>query len=554
MEGRIAPSPFDTTATVWNGDIMLGPRNAGVPAGDGHSTGHGLQVRVVDLECPSLISWLDHFGGNPVNLGSRQLKPVRYVSPAVCWFLFVASAFANNPIPTVVGPPVPQAVVPGSGAFTLKVYGANFVSGAVVNWNRSPRSTTFISARELRAQILASDLAAATAGYITVTNPPPGGGVSSSGFGLVEVHTPTATIVAKKPHAYFKGNGAFVLDLTDFNNDGILDFAAEHGREILAMLGNGDGTFRFSSIATYGYFSTAAIASGDFNNDGNDDLVFGANRNEPTRLGVSLGDGTGKFTKGARFGRFDTYVLGIAVGDFNRDGNLDLVSVTSPDILSVFLGQGDGSFKHRADYSELGGYEVVPADFNGDGILDLVMVRGTGDGGLHIRLGKGDGTFSTSRLVDPNAHIGCSFGPALFVSDFNGDGKADLAYCERDYSANKGKIWIALGNGDGTFKKPISLTLQAYSGVFSFAVGDFNSDGNTDLIANYFVSGQFNQTETDLFLGNGDGTFRHKMIVTLPGAPDYNAELGLVPADLDSDGLLDFIFQEPGVVSVFVQK
>jgi hypothetical protein len=131
------------------------------------------------------------------------------------------------------------------------VYGANFVSGAVVNWNRSVRSTAFISARELKAQILASDIAKPAAGYITVTNPPPGGGVSNSSYGLVEVHTPTATIVAKKPHAYFKGNGAFVLKLADFNNDGILDFAAEHGREILAMLGNGDGTFRFGSVATY---------------------------------------------------------------------------------------------------------------------------------------------------------------------------------------------------------------------------------------------------------------------------------------------------------------
>ena len=142
-----------------------------------------------------------------MNPRSYQLKSIQYVASAVCTFLFVASAFANNPIPTVVGPPVPQAVVPGSGEFTLTVYGANFVSGAVVNWNRSPRSTSFISARELKAQILASDVAAATAGYITVTNPPPGGGVSSSSYGLVEVHTPTATIVAERPHQYLKGGG-----------------------------------------------------------------------------------------------------------------------------------------------------------------------------------------------------------------------------------------------------------------------------------------------------------------------------------------------------------
>jgi len=44
----------------------------------------------------------------------------------------------------------------GRGDFTLSVYGANFVDGAVVNWNGSPRSTTFVSDRELRAKILAA--------------------------------------------------------------------------------------------------------------------------------------------------------------------------------------------------------------------------------------------------------------------------------------------------------------------------------------------------------------------------------------------------------------
>ncbi len=329
-------------------------------------------------------------------LRTRYVSAYPLASITVVSFLLAAFAFAANPVPQVVGPPIPQAVVPGNGEFTLTVYGANFVSGAVVNWNRSPRSTTFISARELKATILASDVAKPTVGYITVTNPPPGGGASSSSYGVVEVHTPTATIVAKKPHAYFKGNGAFVLDLTDFNNDGALDFAAEHGSEIVAMLGNSDGTFRFGSVAAHNYFNTAAIASGDFNNDGNEDLVFGANRNEPTRLGVSLGDGTGKFSPRVRFWHFDTYPFAIAVGDFNRDGNLDLVSTTSPFTLSVFLGQGDGSFKHLADYSQFVDtpFEVLPADFNGDGILDLAVLT---QGGPYILLGKGDSTFQKPR-------------------------------------------------------------------------------------------------------------------------------------------------------------
>jgi hypothetical protein len=480
------------------------------------------------------------------------------VAAATVFNLLLAGAAlaANNPVPTVVGPPVPQAVLPGKGQFTLKVYGANFVEGAVVNWNRSPRSTTFVSARELHATILAADVAKPTAGYITVTNPPPGGGVSSSSYAIVEVHKPTTTIVAKRPNVYFRGNGALVVSLADFNNDGILDFAAEHANDILAMLGNGDGSFRFGSVATSNYccsIGAPAFGVGDFNNDGNQDLVFGADRNgPPTQLQVNFGEGNGKFRFGARSSfYFSSWPFAISLGDFNRDGNLDVASVTGPYDFYVFLGQGDGNLKYRGGYRNLGKntpFNIVAADLNGDGILDAVVLAD----GAYILLGNGDGTFQKPRLLVRNLHAGSGFGQSLWVSDFNGDGRADLAYSERDTSS--GKIWIALGNGDGTFKKTFSITLQAYSGVFSFAVGDFNSDGNTDILANYFLANNFNKTETDLFLGNGDGTFQPKKIITLPGNTVYNAEEGIVPADFNSDGLLDFIFQQPGEVDVFTQK
>ena len=203
--------------------------------------------------------------------------PARWLSLGVAFVLSVAAfALAANPVPTITGPVQPQAVTPGGGTFTLTVYGANFVSGATVNWNRKPRSTTFVSARELKAKILASDIAKPTAGFISVTNPAPGGGVSSSSYGLVEVHDPTSKISLNTVNNYMSGDSTFYLVTADFNNDGVLDIAAADGSgNIFLYLGNGDGTFRLGSNVTNNFFGEGGnFAYGDFNGDGKLDLAF----------------------------------------------------------------------------------------------------------------------------------------------------------------------------------------------------------------------------------------------------------------------------------------
>jgi hypothetical protein len=79
------------------------------------------------------------------NLFQSHFKHTIAVAIAV---FSLSHAAAGNPVPTVVGPPVPQAVLPASGQFTVKVYGANFVQGAVVNWNRHrPARQTIMSMR-----------------------------------------------------------------------------------------------------------------------------------------------------------------------------------------------------------------------------------------------------------------------------------------------------------------------------------------------------------------------------------------------------------------------
>src|SRR5207249_3303568 len=96
-----------------------------------------------------------------------------------------------------------------------------------------------------------------------------------------------------------------------------------------------------------------------------------------------------------------TALSSLAVGDFNRDGNPDLVA-TGPLLfeLAVFLGNGDGTFRPRVDYSVPQGSAVIVADFNEDGKLDLAVAHGSAGSvskGVAIFPGNGDGTFEAPK-------------------------------------------------------------------------------------------------------------------------------------------------------------
>ena len=125
-----------------------------------------------------------------------------------------------------------------------------------MNWNYHPRTTTYISAHELQAQILSTDISNNTAGYITVTNPAPGGGSSSASWAQVEVHDPVSTIVMNSPTYYFFG--FWQLLVADFNHDAILDLVDGYDLD----LGTGKGSFTISSGVDRHYLSPWQIAYG----------------------------------------------------------------------------------------------------------------------------------------------------------------------------------------------------------------------------------------------------------------------------------------------------
>ena len=130
----------------------------------------------------------------------------------------------------------------------------------------------------------------------------------------------------------------------------------------------------------------------------------------------------------------------VTVGDFNGDGNLDLVAANSGgNSVSVLLNNGSGDFNLATSFDIGEGYyftSVAVGDFNGDDNLDLVGVSPYGGGSLNVLLNNGSGGFNpaTSFLQVVGSPR------SVTVGDFNGDGNLDIS------TANNGSEVSFLGN------------------------------------------------------------------------------------------------------------
>ena len=266
------------------------------------------------------------------------------------------------------------------------------------------------------------------------------------------------------------------LAVGDFNGDGIPDLAvSEFGVNIL--LGNGDGTFRAGVLAPGFLPYIEFFAVGDFNGDGKLDLAVAYCNDtfptsQPGAVEILLGNGDGTFNLAAGSPATGNTPTAIATGDFNGDGNLDLtIANGSSNTVTILLGNGNGTFTAAASPATGNSpSSLAVGDFNGDGKPDLAVTNAT-DNTVTILLGNGDGTFKAAA-----SPVTGSRPSAIAAGDFNGNGKEDLAAA----NAAGNTITILLGNGDGTFT---AVTGPAIAGpIFSpITVADFNGDGIVDL-------------------------------------------------------------------------
>jgi FG-GAP-like repeat/Putative Ig domain len=460
-----------------------------------------------------------------------------------------------SPVPFVNQPLVPTAVSPGNPGFTLKVNGTGFVSGAIVNFNRMPLATTFVDVEHLTAAVPAA--AVANAGTATVTVANPGTAVVQSNVVYFQVGAPQATVnFAAAANSPLQVPESLGIATADFNEDGKPDLVVAGATRLYVFLGKGDGTFALTPASPisvpsppYDDFASPFIgpfALGDFNNSGHLGFAVGEFQNEAAIILLGNGDGTFTFSSAEIANALGEPISSVEAADFNADGSLDLAIVSQiSGVSNVVLGYGKGAFNSAGDLFVSGFPEgAVVGDFNGDGKLDTVVASGestvTGGSGLAVSLGNGDGTFtqgSTSPIL-----LGTNLS-AIVAGDFNGDGKLDLAVTD---SAGNSVI-ILLGNGDGTFGLPI--TIPVGNEPEAIIAADFNNDGKLDLA----VANLEDNTIT-LLLGNGDGTFTQAS-----GSP-YAAPSGpfqLAAADFNGDGKLDLAvvnLNGTGSVSILLQQ
>jgi hypothetical protein len=371
----------------------------------------------------------------------------------------------------------------------------------------------------------AFDVAAGEAGVLHMTVDGASAAVAVVGAAGTYPMTAAAATFSLAPQvAHAVGAGPTRVRAADVNGDGRLDLVAtsQTAKAVSMLLNNGDGTFqpaRITPVSVGTGLGPNDVAVADFDSDGRMDLAA------TSYSGVSVFTGNGDGTFAGERLLPPAFASRIETADVNADGAADLVipgtSSAAPPVM-VYLGRGDGTFQPPSTTAlpAVGGSAKV-ADVNGDGRADLLLPAQSS--GLCRLLGNGDGTFQ------PAAVYAAGKDPlAMDIGDFNNDGRVDVVTAANtDWSAD-----VLLGNGDGTFQAP-RVTAVGYN-MSGMTAGDFNGDGRLDFAT--IAADNTNVPAMCVCLGNGDGTFQARQRFAVGSSP-FNPQAG----DFNGDGKPDLV-------------
>ena len=372
----------------------------------------------------------------------------------------------------------------------------------------------------------------------------------------------------------------------DYNNDGWLDLYIVNSALVRpapdAVLpknalyrNNGDGTFtdvtETAEVGDTGWGMGCAFA--DYDNDGDPDLYI--TNYKANQFYRNNGDSTfSRFSSGAGGIGHDGFGAGIAWGDYDGDGYLDLYIGNYIEYTKVpqgnevffpydffgqanllYLNKGDGGFINITDAAKVNGglhltLGVAAADYDADGDLDLYLANDTDQNILYRN--DGELTFTNTNRPDARSRTGdIRSGMGIAWGDYDTDGDLDLFVTNWLDENNV----LYRNNGDGAF-----TDVSAQSGVFESGLGktcwgtamfDPDNDGDLDI---FFATGHIDpasweaHAQPDVFLrNNGDTTFTDvSETVGLRKFSSHGVGRGVAVGDYDADGDLDIFIVNSG--------
>jgi hypothetical protein len=326
------------------------------------------------------------------------------------------------------------------------------------------------------------------------------------------------------------------LAVSDFNHDGLLDFAASTDRSENIIIFYNQGNNEFDK-ETAVYLDSLNIPwpvqvqegicdldAGDFDGDGDIDIIFTTNENmlsgnvaynwNGTGI-LLLNDGTNHFStwrqvffhSGGDSDNWSPYKPinpVITSGDYDQDGDIDFLIGDNSGKVSFYANDGTGNFSFVVD-STFGmkmSRGLDSADMDGDGDLDFICTQNSEsswDGKIIIKWNHGGSTcfdhddyqsivslpcnHSFATVMSPPANFGC-----IRCIDYNNDGRMDVLFGERGF------ILMFIQKEDYRFESydvcSFSLTNDGFAAWVGdnsllqgdIVVGDFDSDGLDDAI------------------------------------------------------------------------
>jgi hypothetical protein len=310
----------------------------------------------------------------------------------------------------------------------------------------------------------------------------------------------------------------------DFDNDGFMDLFIIREEGDLLYRNNGSGKFEDITSGAKAGSSSGGNSALYIDADHDGDLDLFEARTGKNMLFRNNADGT-FMEQGEKMGLAGTDAVSrdAAFGDFDEDGDIDLIVVSDNAQVKLYSNQRQGIFKDIAESSGLKSVEhsgsVAVADYNNDGFLDLFI--GSSEAGNHkLYKNLNDGKFEPEKTSETilKSLQNIKINDAVFI-DFDNDGWFDLFIAGEAAEKNGKGIFLFHNEGKGNFKDVSELLPAELKSGKQIAVFDYNDDGDLD-IAVAGVSGGISLLRNDG--GNNNHFVKIKLVGLRAGSAKNN--------------------------------